>query len=908
MPELDMHNKTHVETFKAETLEILRVHQEKMDKDEDLEPLSFTGLREALKKKFLFKGGGTPKIVTNDAFFNAKFKDWAADYKKRLRDLGTKFREEYWGALNIKSAVRHDHSSSAVVGAKEQAVKDWSAAAALLRKYEAWREPEVVNGDELKLGGHLEDGAGRIVETYKCADVANEKKLWAATSVEEAILKRECALLALREPNLVAACLVPQPGQSAVDLLPYVSERLRAALAKHDEFAQLRGAARAFPVHVRTGKARLAFSGVSQDDEKDAGEERLSVLTDLATSHHAVRLSKRTTAERKRKPLPTYEPGQDVKTGVQCWDEEDKSSRVGYCDGVVAYVSGGYDLDTGEYVPAFARFQTTIDERTDGTPEVVYSPAAADVLNKCDTGLGAERVTSWGSTVVNRRECSIGGALLCVACGVGGLFSCVRTYHVKAFETWPYLLANEMYNRHHIIELDTTLEIVYILEAFYGVKVRFSGASREDSDDAAFDIIMESNDPLCPIVKLRERPVVGEIKSEWAKLLREKLRAGHGHHAVVESDGEDTDPGEEEQSTGRPVEPKKVDVTISLQASQSQRGGHMGLTLFGPGGSEAAASMRHERQKLVEKYMNEDSSLLLRDAMQRAQKEMWQKTRYGYRIVVCAAAHLDDESKKPSYFDVNPKIEQDPAAEIVRCFNAEIALNDAATNCKHDGEAEHATKKLDVAELPVLRAAQSDLIAAIDAVPGQKTTPHGAPWTKLVKAIKSDAADAETAKADALLPKTSDRAFFNEWDRRTDEFHSQDLEKLRKRIEHKLGLAAKNERRESEREREHVRAKKRATSGSEAAPKKKKRPAKKTQSAARVGRGVAAPPAPLQRLDSHDNYPSRGASPSAQVFLANDCSSPSAGELPKPGPRPRRRSCDNTVRRCASVSAGAEPH
>ena len=820
-----MHNKTHVETFKAETLEILRVHQEKMDKDEDLEPLSFTGLREALKKKFLFKGGGTPKIVTNDAFFNAKFKDWAADYKKRLRDLGTKFREEYWGALNIKSAVRHDHSSSAVVGAKEQAVKDCERVTAILRRHSAWREPVVVNGDELKLGGHLEDGTGRIVEVYKCAHVANEKKLWAATSVEEAILKRECARLAREDPNHLATCLVQQPGQSAVDLLPYVGEPLREALAKYDVFAQLRGPPLAVAVHVRTGKARLAFSGVSQDDEKDAGEERLSVFTDLATSHHAVRLSKRTTAERKRKPLPTYEPGQDVKTGVQCWDGVE-APRVGYCDGVVAYLAGGYNLDTGEYVPAFARIQTTIDERTDGTPEVVYSPAAADVLNKCDTGLGAERVTSWGSTVVDARDCSIGGALLCVACGVGGLFRCVRTYHVDAFKTWPYLLADEMYNRHHIIELDTTLELLYTLQALYGVTVRFSGASREDSDDAAFDIIMESNDPLCPIVKLRERPVVGEIKSEWAKLLREKLRAGHGH-LVVESDGEDTDPGEEEQSTGRPVDAKKVDVTISLQASQSQRGGHMGLTLFGPGRSEAAASMRHERQKLVEKYMNEDQSLLLRDAMLRAQKEMWQKTRYGCRFVVCAAAHLDDESKKPSYFDVDPKVEQDPAAEIARCFNVEIALNDAATNRQHDGEAAHAIRKLDVAELPSLRAAKSDLVAAIDAVPGKVETQRGAPWAKTVKAIESEAADAETAKADALLPKTSDRAFFNEWDRRTDELHSQDLEKLRKRIEHKLGLAAKNERRESEREREHERAKKRATSGSEAAPKKKKRPAKK---------------------------------------------------------------------------------
>ena len=88
--------------------------------------------------------------------------------------------------------------------------------------------------------------------------------------------------------------------------------------------------------------------------------------------------------------------GQDVKTGVQCWDG-DEASLVGYCDGLVAYLSGGYNLNTGEYVPSFARFQTTVDERGGGTPRTVYSPAAANVLNACsDTSLGVERVTSWG--------------------------------------------------------------------------------------------------------------------------------------------------------------------------------------------------------------------------------------------------------------------------------------------------------------------------------------------------------------------------------------------------------------------------------------------------------------------------------------------------------------------------------
>ena len=128
-----------------------------------------------------------------------------------------------------------------------------------------------------------------------------------------------------------------------------------------------------------------------------------------------------------------------------------------------------------------------------------------------------------GPTVVNRRECSIGAALLCIACGVGDLSKCVRRYHVDAFKTWPYLLGDEMYNAMHLVELDNTLELVYILKAYCGVKVHFSGASREDTDDAAFDIILEkSEDQQCPIVMLRERDVVVEVKNEWWKLLRKK--------------------------------------------------------------------------------------------------------------------------------------------------------------------------------------------------------------------------------------------------------------------------------------------------------------------------------------------------------------------------------------------------
>ena len=356
-----------------------------------------------------------------------------------------------------------------------------------------------------------------------------------------------------------------------------------------------------------------------------------------------------------------------------------------------------------------------------------------------------------GPTVVNRRECSIGAALLCVACGVGELFKCVRPYHVDAFKTWPYLLADEMYNEHHIVELDNTLELVYIMKAYCGVKVHFSGAAREDSEDAAFDIILEkSDDDKCPIVMLRKRDVIVEIKNEWAKLLRKKLRAGHGQAEVESESDDDKKPGEEEKPKGRPVRADKVDVTISFQASAG-RSDSPGRSLFGPGRSEAAAVMRHKRQELIDESRVKDATLSLEEAMRRAAEEMWKTSKYRYRGVVCAAAHLDDDEKKPSYFDVNPDLEQDLKTAITDALNTEIARNDEAMEGKHDGEARHATKKLDDKELPVLRDAKSKLVAAIDKANGNVVTPHGAPWAKTVSAIEAGAADAREKKVAELM-------------------------------------------------------------------------------------------------------------------------------------------------------------
>jgi len=399
---LDMTDEDDVKTFKEATLEIISDHyEEMMDLDNDDVPLlSFKDMRETLKKKFLFQGGGARgdpnRIAVNNAFFNEKFKAWAADYKMRLEEEEETPETEYWDAVDLEKYLRSVHSSSAVVDAKAKAAEAWARVHKILRENDAHRVPEVVCGDELKLGGYLEDGTCKIVKAYKCADVANEKKLWAATCKEEEIIKCECARLAAQDSELVAVCVCDQPGQSAVDLPIYVCEDLREALAEYDEFAHLAGPARAVAVHVRTGPATTAFSGVSRDDAKEAGEGRLSVFTSIATTHHHVNHSSRTMAERERKPLPTYVPGQDVKTGVQCWDGEDESSPVGYVDGVVLYLSGEFDVETGDFGPGFARMQATISERTDGTPATVYSPAAAEVLNACDTSLGVDRVTHWG--------------------------------------------------------------------------------------------------------------------------------------------------------------------------------------------------------------------------------------------------------------------------------------------------------------------------------------------------------------------------------------------------------------------------------------------------------------------------------------------------------------------------------
>ena len=142
MVPLDVRIPAELDQVKTTTLGILRDHYQKKDEDEDWEQLSFPDLRGMLRGRIQFKG------LKNDAVLNGFIKGWAADYLKRFADEEEMPEREYWEAVDIERCLRSDHSSSAVVGAKEKAVEVWGSVAKILRKCLAWREPESVDWSE----------------------------------------------------------------------------------------------------------------------------------------------------------------------------------------------------------------------------------------------------------------------------------------------------------------------------------------------------------------------------------------------------------------------------------------------------------------------------------------------------------------------------------------------------------------------------------------------------------------------------------------------------------------------------------------------------------------------------------------------------------------------------------------
>ena len=143
-------------------------------------------------------------------------------------------------------------------------------------------------------------------------------------------------------------------------------------------------------------------------------------------------------------------------------------------------VCGGFELEGGlAYGARRARFETTCDEAKFRSRAWHPDLLARDgVLLQADGRRGHREGDLMGWHDGRRRlECSIGGAILALVCGVGQCHDLCRLYNVDAFEWYPPALVNELYMESHAIELDYSRELQKLFWAFLDIELEYSGAA-----------------------------------------------------------------------------------------------------------------------------------------------------------------------------------------------------------------------------------------------------------------------------------------------------------------------------------------------------------------------------------------------------------------------------------------------
>ena len=613
--------------------------------------------------------------------------------------------------------------------------------------------------DVKTFGGFFEDNVMEQCRRYTFGDVLNEQHLFSASNEEHRIIVEECAECAKAgKPTDEAMTCITCPGQPAADGCVAPSEPLRQRLVERG-FTHLEGEATCVAIHCRSGAASIApFDGLSQEERKNAGQERLSLWTGFLASFHKSNPSALTTKPKVREPLSTKVPGCDDDTGVDCWqvkEGEPEEVRPISCAGVTCHCAGGYNLNTGKFGVDLMRVETTADELEDrhrATRYQQYSEFAASQFR--DTELDFSKVTCWDDTLVDRRKCSIPGACLAIACRVGGLQHVVRQYNVRAFDTFPLTLAHEFYGKGSIIELDYSLEYKFDMEAFLGVEVQWSGAFREDTLTAAFDLTLvkdhNSELPCC-----RKRDVIIEMKHDAAGKLGLPVPSGHGARDAETSKTKDADM-------------RLVDVTVCYVPSRLQNQ-VASLTAFGADRSRAAAQRRFDLVRDTQKYIDEEG-LPRREAMRKARRNMWETDPSSkFRMIVAATANVKDGGNY-EWVDVandgtthttgrKTDFGEQLKEAIGTAFKAnEAALRDARPRQKHLGKDQFQVKPLTRAVLNKLPSLDQVLAVAPSNVASSSSPPR-ASWAPAVERYQEQLKAALAKRGNAYVNDAAPDAF-----------------------------------------------------------------------------------------------------------------------------------------------------
>lgn len=651
-----------------------------------------------------------------------------------------------WARADIYRQVRGDNKSPTYQKCQDAGRALLTTVLDLCRKAGAWEKPEVKCKEDMgDFGGTLEDDVGVQGCAYTCGMGRNETKFFNATDEEHKALAATCKSFPTGYEPLEN---IHMPGQSSIDHIFYLKEEFAKKLAEYpcfDHIARyLRDGRRVgIAFHCRSGPCGFgAFSDLGKIARRDADERGLLFFSEAAQCLDYTK-SKATTVQKKRADMPALDP---ISEEPVWFDDpkrpEELKARSYY--GFTVGVCGGFDLEDGTYGARRARFETTCDEaqfRTRAWHACAYSPAMASILKPMDAG-GVEKATSWAGTMAgDGSECSIGGAILALVCGVGGCHDLCRLYNVDAFEWYPPALVNELYMESHAIELDYSWELQKLFWAFLDIELGYSGAARESSKQGAFDMRTKRTSGNTLVTAANDRSIPIEGKHDGV---------------IIDTNGRITKI--EKDAYGKP--PEFVDMTLSVSPVWGNA-----AEAFGPGRTKEAAKRRFRIWKAATRLIREGEKDE-RKAWRTAFLEEWD-THETSRFKIVAVATCNVEVGKKASFAMTPskargtgsgKHGQDPETAFTKQF-AKIIQDQFEINAKHLENNDLTHRGADdwkvVPLKPARRKALRKVLAKIKAELAKKlpkvVAPTGPPWAEALAQLENELAETKKDGVKAAL-------------------------------------------------------------------------------------------------------------------------------------------------------------
>ena len=622
----------------------------------------------------------------------------------------------------------------------------------LCRNAGAWDKPQVKCKEDMgDWGGYYEDDVGVQGSNYTCGMGRDEKRFFNATAEEHKALVATCK--SFDDENYCPLENIHMPGQSSIDHVFYLKEEFAKKLAEYpcfDHIAKyLRDGRRVgIAFHCRSGPCHFAaFSDESANARRDADEYGLLFFSEAGQCLFYTK-SNATTVGKKRAGMPALDPISEEPV----WFEDPKRPeelKARSCYGFTIGVCGGFELKDGTYGARRARLETTWNEaqfRSRAWHGRAYSPVMASFFKPMNAA-GIEKVTSWAGTMAgDGSDCSVGGAILALVCGVGGCHDLCRLYNADAFEWYPPALVNELYMETHAIELDYSWELQKLFWAFLDITLEYSGASRESSKQGAFDMRTKRTSGNTLVAAANDRSIDFEGKHDRV------IIDANGKIMKVEKDA-------------KPKPPHHVDITLSVAPVNGNA-----AEAFGPGRTKEAAKRRYRIWKRAKAFINGGDDA--RKAWRKAFLKEWDSHETSrYKIVAVATCNVE-VGKKASVVVTPSSIKgvagvssgegttrgaKDPETAftnaLAKIIQTQFEINAKhleANNLTHRGADDWKVEPLNPARRKELRKVLAKIKAELAKLP-KVDAPEGTPWAEALAQLEKELAEAKEERVKSVL-------------------------------------------------------------------------------------------------------------------------------------------------------------